>query len=780
MSQITDAIIKLVSQQSINSDIPLTRSIKFHPFYNIIAVCYSNKIVFLTFLEDMYLRNIQVIDLSQDMLRDEFISNISFYHISEQQSFFAIGTSNSIKLYNINLEQNSLPIAVIDTRMRCKIVEFQPKIPFLATVLSGSEFDTIVLWKFDYRSENKLEKLIEFNDNNIINCIAFHPNPRPLFFATGSMDGSVILWQTNLESIPTTLIKIKKLQNHTNSVNSVAFHSIYLMFATGSSDNTTKLWNFKNKSRLFRNDVIEVKCFATLEGHNGAVNCVAFHPSKLILATSNNITANFWIISEDSQNGDRPVAILIHNGSGRNNSSFDKVNSIGFHPSGTLFATLCNNFTDSTKIWLLNEENGIAINSPDNMIEFELEQPRRPIQNNNQENYEENDSNEENGLQYDILVSQELLNPRANKDSCQNFTPLYNFIMQHDALVGNFTFKFEDELGIDYRGLSRIIFDKIYPVYIKKFFIEISQNKDYIILKPNLNYKEFKSNTLQLMLLAKRSKSNIFLNIDPTLFDLLSSENPQQFINNSIESHKNKYKETISFVNHLIQLNESNNQNQYLIKNNSKMGFKKLKEEKNEELKKIIKKQILFRKFALSCGFETWEEFQTMQKFIKKIWLNPNKPGSNTFTNVLKFDKNSIKERIKIIKIISPVGELKRGIEIKMNDLEEEHFIEYPYLKLIINYILGGKSTDKNRINFVRYVTGSSLYPGIITIDLSNEEISNRSTGPFYGQPFLAHTCLMSIDLFKKPRGFNINKNTLTNSWINSEIIKGLSSKTYQ
>ena len=79
MSQITDAIIKLVSQQSINSDIPLTHSIKFHPFYNILAVCYSNKIVFWTFLEDMDLRNIQVLDLSQDMLRDEFISNIKYH-----------------------------------------------------------------------------------------------------------------------------------------------------------------------------------------------------------------------------------------------------------------------------------------------------------------------------------------------------------------------------------------------------------------------------------------------------------------------------------------------------------------------------------------------------------------------------------------------------------------------------------------------------------------------------------------------------------------------------
>jgi hypothetical protein len=705
------------------------------------------------------------------MLRDEFISNISFYHISEQQSFFAIGTSNSIKLYNINLEQNSLPIAVIDTRMRCKIVEFQPNIPFLATVLSGNEFDTIVLWKFDYRSENKLDKLIEFNDNNIINCVAFHPNPRPLFFATGSMDGSVILWQTNLESIPTTLIKIKKLQKHTNSVNSVAFHSRYLMFATGSSDNTTKLWNFKNKSRLLRNDIIKIKCFATLDGRNGAVNCVAFHPSKLILATSNNTTANFWIISEDIRNGDRPAAILIHNGSGR-----DKVDSIGFHPSGTLFATLCNNFINSTKIWLLNDENGIAINSPDDMIEFGFGQPRRPSQNNNQEN----DSNEENGLPYDILISQELLHPRTNKNSCQNFTPLYNFIMQHNALVGNFIFKFEGELGIDYKGLSRIVFDKIYPVYIKKFFIENSQNKDYIILIPNLNYEEFTSNTLQLMLLAKRGKSNIFLNIDPNLFDLLSSDNPQQFINNSIESHKNKYKETITIFNQLVELSESDNPNQYLIQNNSGIGFKKLKEEKNEELKKIIKKQILFRKFALSCGFETWKEFQTMQNFIKDIWLNPDIPGSNTFTNVLKFDKNSIKERIKIIRIISPVGELKRGIEIKMNHLKKEDFIEYPYLELILNYILGRKSTNKNRINFVRYVTGSSLYPGIITIDLSNEEISDRSTGPLYGQPFLAHTCFMSIDLFKKPRGFNINKNTLTNSWIDSEIIKGLSSKTYQ
>jgi hypothetical protein len=81
---------------------------------------------------------------------------------------------------------------------------------------------------------------------------------------------------------------VATLAGHSNSVCSVAFHPSAPILATGSGDNTAKLWRMSA-------DGTAATCVATLAGHSNTVRSVAFHPSAPILATgSDDKTAKLW------------------------------------------------------------------------------------------------------------------------------------------------------------------------------------------------------------------------------------------------------------------------------------------------------------------------------------------------------------------------------------------------------------------------------------------------------------------------------------------------------
>ena len=81
-----------------------------------------------------------------------------------------------------------------------------------------------------------------------VNSVAFNHNGTLL--ASGSWDNTIKLW--NLE----TKTEIATLKGHKNLVTSVAFNYNGTLLASGSEDNTIKLWNLEKKTEI-----------ATLEGH---------------------------------------------------------------------------------------------------------------------------------------------------------------------------------------------------------------------------------------------------------------------------------------------------------------------------------------------------------------------------------------------------------------------------------------------------------------------------------------------------------------------------------
>ena len=86
--------------------------------------------------------------------------------------------------------------------------------------------------------------------------VAFNTNGTIL--ASGSYDETIKLW--NVE----TKTEIATLEGHSGYVNSVAFNTNGTILASGSFDGTIKLWNVETKTEI-----------ATLKGHSYSVMSVS-------------------------------------------------------------------------------------------------------------------------------------------------------------------------------------------------------------------------------------------------------------------------------------------------------------------------------------------------------------------------------------------------------------------------------------------------------------------------------------------------------------------------
>ena len=120
----------------------------------------------------------------------------------------------------------------------------------------------------------------------------FHPSAP--YLATGSWDNTVKLWLLNGNDATC----VSTLRGHSNRVYSVAFHPSAPYLVTVSLDKTIKLW-------LLNADCSAATCVATMRGQSGFALSVAFHPSGEHLATgtsgghhatgSHDNTAMLWL-----------------------------------------------------------------------------------------------------------------------------------------------------------------------------------------------------------------------------------------------------------------------------------------------------------------------------------------------------------------------------------------------------------------------------------------------------------------------------------------------------
>jgi len=94
--------------------------------------------------------------------------------------------------------------------------------------------------------------------------------------ASGSSDNTVKIWDKN------SGVQLKSLTGHTSNINAVAFSKDFQL-ASGSDDNTVKLW-IKETGGLWK----------TFYGHTDRVRSVAFDDTYLLASGSHDMTIKLW------------------------------------------------------------------------------------------------------------------------------------------------------------------------------------------------------------------------------------------------------------------------------------------------------------------------------------------------------------------------------------------------------------------------------------------------------------------------------------------------------
>lgn len=154
---------------------------------------------------------------------------------------------------------------------------------------------------------SKPELVIQTGHASLVNSIAFSPDGK--LMASGSGDDTVRLWDVG------TGLQIKSFSGHTGYIMSVVFSPDGKILASGGFDMTIRLW-----------DVQSGKLLNTLEGHTGQIFSIAFSPDGKTLASgSGDNTAKLWNL-ETKEN----KTLKGHT---------DYAFSVAFSPDGNMLAT---------------------------------------------------------------------------------------------------------------------------------------------------------------------------------------------------------------------------------------------------------------------------------------------------------------------------------------------------------------------------------------------------------------------------------------------------------
>ena len=210
-----------------------------------------------------------------------------------------------------------------------RAVAFSPDSTRLAVV------SAIGIWLYDVATGTEVALLGGHTGG--VTSVAFSSDGTLL--ASGSQDETVKLWAV------ATHTNIATLRGHTDGVWSVAFSPDGKMLASGAgdpgvrfpADNTVKLWDMETNANI-----------ATLEGHEGRVASVAFSPDGQILASgSDDETIKLWDVETNTN-----IATL--------EGHTDRVASVAFSPDGKMLASAGGTFDETVKLWDVETNTNIA------------------------------------------------------------------------------------------------------------------------------------------------------------------------------------------------------------------------------------------------------------------------------------------------------------------------------------------------------------------------------------------------------------------------------------
>lgn len=175
------------------------------------------------------------------------------------------GADGTIMLWNLEEDASPYNDPLVGHASGVTSLAFHPKIPGI--LASGSQDKTVIIWNLRLADNPKVAQL-SGHENTIIS-IAFSPDGQ--FLASTGWDKKINLWQMSTFSL------LGSLTSHTEKVNSLAFIPDERAFtlASGSDDGSVILWNV-NGHRLG----------STLTENSSQVLGVALSPAGTILASS--------------------------------------------------------------------------------------------------------------------------------------------------------------------------------------------------------------------------------------------------------------------------------------------------------------------------------------------------------------------------------------------------------------------------------------------------------------------------------------------------------------
>ncbi|KAJ6023799.1 NACHT and WD40 domain protein [Penicillium herquei] len=154
--------------------------------------------------------------------------------------------------------------------------------------------------------------------SGLVQAVAFSPDGQTI--ASGSNDNTIKLWNAKTGEQRHTL------EGHLDWVRAVAFSPDGQTIASGSNDNTIKLWNTETGKQRH-----------TLEGHSGLVRAVAFSSDgQTIASASDDNTIKLW----NAETGEQRHTLEGH---------LDWVRAMAFSPDGQTIASASNDNT--IKLW---------------------------------------------------------------------------------------------------------------------------------------------------------------------------------------------------------------------------------------------------------------------------------------------------------------------------------------------------------------------------------------------------------------------------------------------
>ena len=148
---------------------------------------------------------------------------------------------------------------------------------------------------------------------NTVNTLSFKPGSSTL--ASGSNDDTIRIWDLTWDAWKSR--PVRTLRGHGNDVEAVAWSPDGTLIASASRDRTVRLWNPDNGTNT-----------AVLRGHTNTVNSVAWSPDgTLIASASNDDTIRIW----DPTDTDSPLYVL--------EGHTSNVNTLAFHPTEAILAS---------------------------------------------------------------------------------------------------------------------------------------------------------------------------------------------------------------------------------------------------------------------------------------------------------------------------------------------------------------------------------------------------------------------------------------------------------